>query len=86
MRIRRSRIGASIALDPAANPAVTSAWPFKYFVAEWSTRSNPSASGCWRTGEAKVPSTTAEIPRRRAIPPTCSRSTILTRGLVGVST
>ncbi len=48
--------------------------------------SAPSASGRCSIGEAKVLSTTTSAPRRWAISATAAMSTILSSGLVGVST
>ena len=48
--------------------------------------SAPSASGCWRYGVANVLSTTTFAPRSWASRATAAMSTIVSRGLVGVST
>jgi hypothetical protein len=44
-------------------PASTSLCPARYLVAEWMTRSAPSAMACWLMGVAKVESTTTTAPR-----------------------
>ncbi len=46
----------------ATKPPITSEWPPRYFVVEWTTRSAPSSSGCCRYGVAKVLSTTTSAP------------------------
>ena len=43
-------------------PPITSEWPPRYFVVEWTTMSAPSSSGRWRYGVANVLSTTHERP------------------------
>ena len=50
-------------------PPTESEWPFRYFVVEWTTASQPSASGFWKNGVANVLSTTTRIfaPIRRAL-------------------
>ena len=48
--------------DARRAPPTTSEWPPQYFVVECTTTSAPSASGCWRYGEAKVLSTTSSAP------------------------
>ena len=62
-----SRSAPSAPPGPASAPAVTSLWPFRYFVALCMTRSTPSAIGCWLTGLANVLSMT-EIRRARGRP------------------
>ena len=54
----------SAAALPATTPASTSEWPERYFVADSTTRSAPSASGRHRYGEANVLSTTTVAPWR----------------------
>ena len=68
---KRSR-SASVSDRVAMSPPITSEWPPRYFVAEWSTRSAPRSSGCWRYGVAKVLSTTVIAPATAA-----SRATAL---------
>ena len=46
----------------ATKPPITSEWPPRYFVVEWTTRSAPSSSGCCRYGVANVLSTTSSAP------------------------
>ena len=56
-----------------------------YFVVECTTMSAPSASGCCRYGLANVLSTTTSAPAACARSATAAMSTILSRGLDGVS-
>ncbi len=42
-------------------PPTESEWPFRYFVVEWTTASQPSARGLWKNGVANVLSTTTRI-------------------------
>ncbi len=67
---------------PATTPSVASLWPEMPFVAEWSTRSTPSVSGCWRIGVAKVESTSVNGP---SMAPSSARSVRASCGLAGVS-
>ena len=69
----------------ARNPPTTSLWPPRYFVAECTTTSAPSVSGCWRYGVANVLSTTTSAPRSWASCATASMSIHVSSGLVGVS-
>ena len=46
----------------ATKPPMTSEWPPRYFVVEWTTMSAPSSSGSWRYGVANVLSTTTSAP------------------------
>src|SRR6266545_635707 len=64
---------------------MTSVWPFRYFVAEWMTRSAPCSSGRKFTGEANVESTSSASPSSLQMPATGSRSMTRINGLVGVS-
>ena len=66
-------------------PPSTSLWPLRYFVVECTTKSAPACSGCCRAGVAQVPSTAHNAPAACAICATRSMSTILSRGLEGVS-
>ena len=67
-------------------PPTTSEWPPRYFVVEWSTRSAPSASGCWRYGLANVLSTATSAPRAWATSASAAMSKTRSSGFVGVST
>ena len=65
-------------------PPTTSECPPRYLVVEWTTAPAPSSSGRWTTGVAKVLSTaTSASPAISAI---AAMSTMLSSGLVGVST
>ena len=75
----------SSAPAPASAPAVTSLWPFRYFVALCITRSTPSAIGCWLIGLAKVLSMTEITPRARHARATAAMSTQRSVGLIGDS-
>jgi len=55
-------------------------------VIECATMSNPSSSGRWKNGVAKVLSQTEITPRLRQICASAARSQIFSIGLVGVST
>ena len=66
-------------------PPIMSLCPFRYLVVLCITRSAPSASGCWKNGEAKVLSTTSRAPERLAIVLAQAMSVSRIRGLVGVS-
>ena len=67
-------------------PATTSLWPFRYLVIECATMSNPSSSGRWKNGVAKVLSQTEITERLRQFCASAARSQIFSIGLVGVST
>ncbi len=67
-------------------PAITSVWPFKYFVALWITTSAPCSSRRKLTGEAKVESTSRASPSALHSVPMESMSRTRITGLVGVST
>ncbi len=73
-------------------PPTESEWPFRYFVVEWTTASQPRASGLWKNGVANVLSTTTRIfapiraPSARARSASAFRSEISIVGFVGVST
>ena len=54
-------------------------------VAECTTMSAPTASGCWRSGVAKVLSTTTCTPAAWPAATTAGRSTTSSAGLVGDS-
>ncbi len=71
--------------DPASAPAVTSLWPFRYFVALCMTRSTPSAIGCWLIGLANVLSITDSTPRARQADAIAAMSTHRSVGLIGDS-
>ena len=58
----RSRIAFATSALPATLPAITSPWPFTYFVSEWITTSAPTAAGRSSTGDAKVASTARVAP------------------------
>src|SRR2546421_12736325 len=77
---------ASASSDVATNPPTTSECPPRYLVDECTTASAPSSSGCCRYGVANVLSTTTRAPRLCASSLTASMSTMLSAGLVGVST
>ena len=77
--------GPSDCAGPASAPAVTSLWPFRYFVALCITRSTPSAIGCWLIGLANVLSTTEMTPRARHARATAAMSTQRSVGLIGDS-
>ena len=47
---RNASCSASASSFVATKPPMTSEWPPRYFVVEWSATSAPSASGCWRYG------------------------------------
>src|ERR1043165_10273396 len=66
-------------------PPTMSECPFKYFVAECTTRSQPNVKGCWIQGVAKVLSSTVINLCWRAIFTTCCISTNFNKGLVGDS-
>src|SRR3954465_14819036 len=66
-------------------PPTTSEWPPTYLVVEWTTTSAPSASGCWRYGDANVLSTTSRAPTSFVTDATAAVSAIPSNGLVGVS-
>ena len=66
-------------------PAITSEWPFRYFVAECMTRSAPSAIGCVRTGVAHVESTATAAPASFATALAAAMSVMSHVGLAGVS-
>ena len=70
---------------PITAPPITSEWPPRYLVVEWTTRSAPSSSGCWRYGEANVLSTASMAPCWWASSAMAAMSRIWSRGLVGVS-
>src|SRR6266849_3025448 len=67
-------------------PARTSLWPFRYFVAEWTTRSAPNSMGRVKTGVAAVLSTATRTSTAWAISATAARSVTSHIGLAGVST
>ena len=73
------------ACGPASTPAVTSLWPFKYFVALCITTSTPSEIGCWLIGLANVLSMTEVMPRLRQTRATAAMSTHRNVGLMGDS-
>ena len=64
-------------------PMRTSLWPARYLVAEWTTMSAPSASGCWSRGVAKVLSTTTYAPASWAAAMIVAMSASSSAGLVG---
>ena len=66
-------------------PAITSEWPFRYFVAECMTMSAPSSSGRVSTGVAAVESTATDAPAACAISQLAAMSVIDHSGLAGVS-
>ena len=80
-----SRRSATVGSLVATKPPITSEWPPRYFVVEWTTTSAPSASGCCRYGEAKVLSTTTSAPAACAASAAARMSTTFSSGLVGVS-
>ncbi len=83
----RSRSGASRSPPPTtAMPPITSEWPLRYLVAEWTTMSKPSSSGRCTQGLAKVLSAAQRMPRARQISAIARRSARRSSGLVGVST
>src|SRR3974377_2106666 len=69
----------------AIAPATTSEWPFRYLVAECTTRSHPKSRGLQRTGVATVESAQTIAPARWARSHTASMSVIVQSGLLGVS-
>ena len=69
----------------AAKPPITSEWPPRYFVVEWTTMSAPSSSGRWRYGVANVLSTTTRAPAACAASAASRMSTTFRSGFVGVS-
>ena len=71
---------------PAATPASTSEWPFRYLVAEWKTRSAPCSSGRQLIGVAIVLSTTSLAPAAWAISATAGMSATARCGFETVST
>ena len=60
MCFHSGRCGCSLA--KITSPTVTSSWPPRYFVAEWTTMSAPCSIGRHSTGVAKVLSTTQVSP------------------------
>ena len=82
----RSRTSSTTVVAPATAPAMTSEWPFRYFVALWITTSAPSSRGRKFIGVAKVESTSSAIPSDSASTASHSTSSSRISGLVGVST
>ncbi len=80
-----SILSASSRSRTTSAPPTTSEWPPQYLVVECTTTSAPSASGCWRYGDAKVLSTTSRAPASCATAASVSMSPMLSSGLVGVS-
>ena len=80
-----SRIGFTASAEPDTVPAIRSLWPPRYLVALWITRSAPSASGRWFTGEAKVESMITATPRSCATRTASGTSITRRYGLVGDS-
>ena len=78
-------IGSSIARDPESTPAVTSLWPFRYFVALCIERSTPIDSTGWLIGDAKVLSATDVTPAALHAAATARTSTQRSVGLMGDS-
>ena len=66
-------------------PPMTSLWPLRYLVVEWTTMSAPSASGCCSTGDRKVLSTATFAPALRASATVAATSVIRSNGLLGDS-
>jgi hypothetical protein len=64
---------------------MTSEWPPRYFVVEWTTMSAPSSSGRWRYGVAKVLSTTTSAPTACAASAAAAMSITFRSGFVGDS-
>ena len=80
----RSQNGSRRAASTA--PASTSPCPFRYLVAECTTRSAPNSNGRVSTGVATVLSTATRTPAACARSHTAARSVISHIGLAGVST
>ncbi len=78
----RSAIASSFV---AAKPPITSEWPPRYFVVEWTTTSAPSSSGRWRYGVANVLSTTRIAPAACAASAAARMSTTFSSGFDGDS-
>ncbi len=71
--------------DPATAPAMTSLWPFRYFVALVMTTSAPCSMGRRLIGLAKVASTSRARPNSLVTCAIGARSMMRRVGLVGVS-
>ena len=70
---------------PSTAPPTTLPWPSRYFVAEWITRSAPSANGSWSAGVQKQLSTASSAPERFATSASAAMSAISVSGFEGVS-
>src|SRR5437867_2253531 len=65
---------------------MTSAWPPRYLVAEWTTTAAPCSIGRQKRGEATVLSTTSGTPAAAATSASAGRSATAKVGLAMVST
>ena len=83
---RKRRRSAIVGSFVATKPPITSEWPPRYFVVEWTTASAPSSSGRWRYGVANVLSTTRIAPTACAASAAARMSTRFSTGFDGVST
>ena len=84
--MRRMRWKNSVSDALTTMPPVTSSWPPRYLVVEWTTRSAPRVRGRWSMGLAQVLSQTHSAPADWAMDAISAMLVILSSGLDGVST